>query len=353
MSDSTDDLRYHPIPVGDVLAMDIKDPEFLVDELLVYGSAVIMTGREKSGKGHLSVDLAACIALEEPFCGHGIPHSGRVLYMALEESLRTIRYRFSKRLGKFVDAPIDILPLDGFTDERFKLENPLHLKMLTDLIQANSYVLVILDTLREAHSGRENDSDEMAPLIRPIRDIAHGLGVTMLVTHHQSKGMGQSRGSTAILASFDDEIAFTRSENSSDLAIKGTLRAEGRNLAKHIIHVDFEADTGRWKQGDAAVVMEDPNLRRRILDALDNANAWLTAADLALLVPNVSLKTVQNELSRMMKESPLPFAESGQPKRNNPRKYRSIEQRMDLGKVVNFRHSQDEMPSDWSVINGN
>jgi RecA-family ATPase len=39
--------------------------------------------------------------------------------------------------------------------------------------------LVVLDPLRELHSGREDLSDEMAPIIRPLRQIAHETGVTI------------------------------------------------------------------------------------------------------------------------------------------------------------------------------
>jgi hypothetical protein len=336
----TDETYYHPISIAELDAMNIPDVEFVVEGILADQAAVLLSGREKSGKGFLIVDLACCVATERPFVGMPIRKPGAVLYMSLEESIRTLRQRFRRCLGSVIDAPIDILPLDGYTEERFQLENVIHLQALTDLIRARNYVLVIIDTLREAHTGRENDSDEMAPLVRRIRDIAHGLGVTILVTHHMNKSFGSSRGSTAILASFDDEIAFTRSEERSETTIRGELRAEGRNLAKYITSVAFEPETGRWQAANEPEMTPDPNLRTRILDALDNSGAWLTAQDLDVLIPGVALKTIQNKLSDMRAESPMPFAESGLPKKGSPRKYHSLAQHMDLGNVVDLRRQR-------------
>lgn len=330
---------YHPISVAELDVMDIPDTEFIIQDILADGAAVLLSGREKSGKGHLLIDAAVSIATGQPCFGKAVLKEGPVLYCSIEESPRTLRQRFRRRLNGQLDAPVDILPLDGFTEERFELENPEHLKGLTDLLGAKNYVLVIIDTLREAHSRRENDSDEMAPLVRRIRDIAHGLGVTIVVSHHMNKAYGSSRGSTAILASFDDEIAFTRSEDRSETSIRGELRAEGRNLPKYVTSVSFDADTGRWEATNEPEQLPDPNLRTRILDTLEDSGAWLSARDLDVFLDGVSLKTIQNKLSEMRLETPRPFAESGQPKKNNPRRYHALSQRMDLGVVVDFPHS--------------
>lgn len=336
VSDETNTGYYHPISIAELDAMDIPDTEFIIQDIIADGAAVLLSGREKSGKGHLLIDAAVSVATGQPCFGKAVLKEGPVLYCSLEESPRTLRQRFRRRLDGRVDAPVDILPLDGFTEERFQLENVAHLKAFTELLTTKGYILVIIDTLREAHSGRENDSDEMAPLVRRIRDIAHGLGVTIVVSHHMNKAYGSSRGSTAILASFDDEIAFTRSEDRSDTTIRGELRAEGRNLPKYVTGVVFDAETGRWQATDEVETIADPNLRQRILDVLDNSGQWLSAKDLDIFLDGASLKSIQNRLSEMRNENPPPFAQSGQPRKGNPRKYHSHTARMDLGNLVDF-----------------
>ena len=320
--------------------MDIPDTEFVIQDIVADGAAVLLSGREKSGKGYLLIDIAASIATGQPCFGKAVLKEGPVLYCSLEESPRTLRQRFRRRLSGQLDAPVDILPLDGFTEERFQLENFAHLRAFTDLLTAKNYVLVIIDTLREAHSGRENDSDEMAPLVRRIRDIAHGLGVTIMVSHHMNKAYGSSRGSIAILASFDDELAFTRSEDRTETVICGELRAEGRNLPKYVTSVVFDAETGRWQASDELETVADPNLRTRILDTLERSQTWLSANELDVLIIGVSLKTIQNKLSEMRSEKPMPSAESGQPKKNSPRKYHTLSPPMEMHNVVDFPPSQ-------------
>ncbi len=336
MSEQSAGFKYEPISVSDVLKMDIKPLEWVIDDLLVDGSAVLMSGREKSGKGLTCVDKAVCVATEQPFAGKAIRKPGPVLYLALEENLRTLRARFGVRCAGLAGVQVDILPLDGSHGEAtFNLQNVAHLQALTDLIRERQYVLIIIDTLREAHTGRENDSDEMAPIIRPIRVLAHSLGVTIVVTHHQDKVNGNSRGSTSIRAGFDDELHFSRIDSGGDSKLQAVLKAEGRNLPKYVVHATFDAETARWIPTDAPEIAPDPSVRDRILSTLENCGEWMTAKDLAAVVPNSTLKTIQNTLSDMLKEDPMPFASTENPTKTNPRKYHSLSQRMDLDPPAN------------------
>ena len=98
-------------------------------------------------------------------------------------------------------------------------------------------MLVVLDTLRELHTSQEDRSDEMGPLLRPVRQLAHQTGTTILVNHHQNRG-GTFRGSTAIRAAFDLEWAFTRTDDDDEAGDpKGTLKVEGRHGPRTILKV--------------------------------------------------------------------------------------------------------------------
>ncbi|MBA2469559.1 MAG: AAA family ATPase, partial [Chloroflexia bacterium] len=61
--------KFTPVEIG---AMDFPRPEWLVENLLVAGSAVLFPAREKAGKGLLAIDLACSIALGEPWLGHAV-----------------------------------------------------------------------------------------------------------------------------------------------------------------------------------------------------------------------------------------------------------------------------------------
>src|SRR5215212_9910086 len=98
------------------------------------------------------------------------------------------------------------MPLDGSTGERIELEDPVGMQSLLGMIESLEPRVVVLDPLRELHSGQEDVSDEMAPILRPVRQLAHGTGTTIILNHHQNKA-GGFRGSTAILAACDLEWA--------------------------------------------------------------------------------------------------------------------------------------------------
>lgn len=319
-------MKFTALSVSELMALQFPEVEFVVDGVLVAGSATLLTGREKSGKGLLALDLAASVCLGQPFLGRSVAE-GPVIYCALEEHARTIRSRLSQRLGGRTDLPLYVVRLDGSVeDEAFVLENPESISALTEMILELQPVLVIIDTLREAHSGREDISDDMAPRLRPIRAIAHQLETCIVVTHHASKMSGASRGSTAIRASFDDEIVFTRNEDISDEVMRGTLKAEGRNLPKNLIRIEFDAQTARWSESNAVQPFAEPDLRERILRALEGSGTALSCKDLEHLLQGVKLKTIQNQVPNLIDRGDI--VASGMPRKGAPRTFRLVNPRM-------------------------
>ena len=339
-------MSFTPISVKDLMRLKIEEPEWLVDGVVVAGSATLLSGREKSGKGWLCIDLACSIALGEPWLGRAVLE-GPVIYLALEESARTLRDRIRIRIGNRVDAPLHIVRLDGSTEETFSLENPESISALIALIDEIRPVAVILDTLRESHSGREDSSDDMAPRLRPLRQIAHQLDVTLIVTHHQSKMAGASRGSTAIRASFDDEISFTRNDDQQEKDIRGMLKFEGRNVAKELVYVSFDADRAVWRVTNEPEVFAEPQLRERILDLLDRKSTWMTAKEIADAIPPTKLKTVQNQIASMSREQPLPFVVSGEPRKGNPRRFSSLNRRLEFVPDDSGNDDGNDGNDDW------
>ncbi|MBA3276693.1 MAG: AAA family ATPase [Chloroflexia bacterium] len=164
--------KFTPVEIG---AMDFPRPEWLVENLLVAGSAVLFPAREKAGKGLLAIDLACSIALGEPWLGHAVTE-GSVVYLALEESMGTIWERLSARLAGRLDVPIYVVPCDGSFEQQFQLENVANISDIIEVVEEVEPALLIVDPLREAHTGREDSSDDMAPRLRAIRQLAgiHG-----------------------------------------------------------------------------------------------------------------------------------------------------------------------------------
>lgn len=315
----------------DFMQLKVPPIEYLVDGLLVSGSATLVSAREKAGKGLFLIDLAYCIATGTPFLDRAVME-GPVIYLALEENAATLQRRLQARDKGRGGYPLYLVRADGSVEgQEFRLDREEGIRALLELIADIQPVMVIIDPLREAHSGRENESDEMSPRLRAIRSVSHQTNTAVVVSHHTGKVSGTFRGSTAIRASFDDELQFTREDSDNDSDIRGTLRAEGRNLEKVIEHIAFNAADHRWVVTGAPPIELVPNVRTKILEALDAANEWLDAKAIEALIPGVKLKSVQNTLSTMLRESPRPFAvDSETAQKGRARKYHSLTRRMDI-----------------------
>ncbi|MDP9369203.1 MAG: helicase RepA family protein [Chloroflexota bacterium] len=311
---------FQPLSLDALFALDLAEPDWTVDRLLPLGAAALLSAREKAGKGLLTIDLCACVATGEPFLDRAV-REGTAIYCAAEEHVRDVRARIAARLGHRRDAPLYVLPLDGSTDDRLKLEDPGTMVRLAGMIAAHEPVLIVLDTLRELHDGQEDSSDDMVWRLRPVRQMAHQTNTTILVNHHQNK-LGGFRGSTAIRAAFDLEWAFNRTDGDGDGPATGKLQVEGRHGPRETVHVRL-GDGLRWEPANAVPLLAEPNIRERIIAHLGTTNGAKTAKEIADGL-GAAPKTVQNALAEMAKDEPHPVAIEGAGTKNDPRRYRSL-----------------------------
>lgn len=333
---------FQPLSLTELFSLVLPDVEYVVDELLPLGHACLLSAREKAGKGLLAIDLCASVALGEPFLDRATLE-GPAIYAAAEEQVRDVRARIAARIGDRRNAPLYVLPLDGSTGDRLDLGDPAAMQKLWDMVATTRPVLVVLDVLRELHDRTEDSSDEMGPLLRPLRQLAHETNTALVVTHHQRKA-GGFRGSTAIKAAFDAEWSLSSDAADSDGPPGGMLRVEGRHGPRVTVRIRF-GDGGRWALGTPAVA--DLIAPDRIVLHLDEVNDWRTAREIATETGK-PLKTVQNELSRLRATDPCPIAIAGTGRKGDPTRYRSLAVRMDLDHIENG--SQDPVVAGGPIV---
>ena len=320
MTEPTTLQPFEPLSLEALFAFELPDREHAVDGLLPLGSACLLSGREKSGKGLITLDLCASIALGEPFLGQAV-RQGPAIYCAAEEHIGDIRNRVTDRLGHRRDVPLLILPLDGSTGDRLRLDDPESMQRLWDMVAMLKPVVVVLDPMRELHDRQEDVADEMAPLLRPVRQVAHQRNTSVVVNHHQNRG-GSFRGSTAIRAAFDLEWEFTRTDldgDREDEPPRGRLRIEGRHGPKRTIHMRLGAGL-RWEVAQLVTKPQEPGTRQRILEYLVACGLNRTAVEIAEGIGGAP-HTVQNVLTEMTRETPCPLVVYGTGTRNDPRRY--------------------------------
>jgi len=122
------------------------------------------------------------------------------LYIATED-LPGIRQRVRawRQYHRTMTGSLDILEMPSGID----LAAPTHVDDLLAAMAGIEYSLITLDTLREAHTGDENSSTDMARVNRAIQRIIRETGAAVEVLHHTGVNDGRERGSTALSANCD------------------------------------------------------------------------------------------------------------------------------------------------------
>ena len=70
-----------------------------------------------------------------------------------------------------------------------KLDNPADIADLRETIRVHRPKLLVFDALSGGHDKRENSSDEMLQVVRPLADIARDFGIVVLLIHHVGKAI--------------------------------------------------------------------------------------------------------------------------------------------------------------------
>jgi hypothetical protein len=297
----------------------------MIEHVVPARAASRMGGREKGGKSLMSVDMACSVVLGEPFAGQATT-PGPVALFPLEEYVGDVRQRILTRLGPNFEvatadhAPLYVLPSDDPDAGGFRLETATAIARLRATIEAYGLDLLFIDTLREAHGAKEDSADEMAPVIKPVRRLAHETGCAIVLVHHFNK-QGTSRGSTAIDAAVDHLISFHPAEDAATLA--GTLEIKGRYGPKIELGVRL-GDGLRWEPTAVATVGKIA-ARTAILGALAVAPEPLDAKAL-VEVTGFKEQTVRNVLTALTKERPSPLVPVGDGTRRDPRRFALAEE---------------------------
>jgi hypothetical protein len=224
-----------------------------------------------------------------------------------------------------------VLPVNGFTDDVLRLDDPGSMERLYATIVKHEPVVVVLDPMRELHGLREDVADDMGPLLRPLRQLAHQTNTAVVLNHHMNR-QGSARGSTAIRAAVDQEWAFRRTDGQEDTdsgatkeeGARGVIVIEGRYGPRHTIALRLGAGL-RWEVADPLLVAPGASSASgRVLAFLRSAADWAGADDIAI-ASGYPKKTVQNAIAELLRRRPSPIEVRGSGRKNDPRQFRIID----------------------------
>ena len=183
---------------------NFPDPVFLIENVLIEGTIILLGSYAGKGKTVLALSLARSVCDGFPWLGRfKVSRKGPVL-LVNEESPSSV-------LKVYTTAFEEQDPLYVTHFQEVRIDSATGCAELVEAIREIDPVLVIIDSLIRVHGHDEDASVEMAQVIKHLRGIANG-GVTIVLLHHHNKGTGaleiRARGSSDIPAGVDLELAL-------------------------------------------------------------------------------------------------------------------------------------------------
>jgi len=230
----------------DLSSKDIPPLKWVVKGLLSEGLS-ILAGKAKSGKSWLAMNLALNISMGEPFLGTYPCDNSRVLYLALEDSERRLKYRSSQILES---KGIKEMPDEFYYQISFKKQSDGGLDTLNQILESVADLgLVIIDTMAkfspQGMSGKDS-YNEAYDVLGAIHELTKKYQVGILMLHHLRKNGDSDNpfdlilGSSGLVGVVDSMYVLKKQEDFSDLFVTG------RDLDDAQLRLKFDRESGIW-----------------------------------------------------------------------------------------------------------
>jgi hypothetical protein len=201
----------------DLMARTFAKPTWLVQGLITDGGTGVIATLPKSGKTWAGTEIAMAVATGTRAFGEFQCRKARTFYFYAEDDERAVQARL-RALATSRAMTSEQATADMSLQPRGEYIDVMADEDIADIVASVRWHggadLVVLDPLRDIHSGEEDASGDMANVMKRLRVIGELLGCTVLVVHHNTKSPdrdrpGQNmRGSGAIHGSIDSGIYF-------------------------------------------------------------------------------------------------------------------------------------------------
>ena len=188
-------------------AMPKGAKQFIWEPWLPRGYMTVLAGQAGQGKTGLALEIARHLLLGEQMPdGKQIEKAESIVWCDTESSQGIVLER-SQKWG----LPLNqlIIPLQDPLGD-FRADNREHWSALLDTVNQCKPAMIVVDSLRGAHTKSENDSDQLQVILTRLAGLAREFAVAVLILHHlrkkdrmeKSSGvtLDQLRGSNAISA---------------------------------------------------------------------------------------------------------------------------------------------------------
>lgn len=261
------DNRPTIISLNEVLNLADTPIPWLINDLLIQGGCSLLAAKPKVGKTTLSRCLALAVSRGASFFGKPT-HKSKVLMISLEDKLSEVGRHF-RLLGANNSDNVFVLT-----------QPPKNANFLREIINQNSFGLVIIDTLVLGVQSLVdiNDYLQVSQAIAPYVQIARETNSHLMFSHHLSKkeraGGDQILGSTALFGSVDVVMLLDRQKQRR---VFSTIARYGSDWAPATIELQ--------DSGDITLVEEaDDSIRQQVLFCISSSRKPLTEKEITALV---------------------------------------------------------------------
>ena len=272
---STEPINKTRWTVAELYNEQFLAPKFIVPRILPTGM-ISLAGRPKVGKSWLALQIAHAVGrggstLEQ------VAVSGKVLYLALEDTPRRLKDRCQKQ-GIPREANITIVT------EWKSLDNG----GIADLVAAmhlEGYTLIIIDTFSRA-CGRADqlDNREMNDLLGQLHQAVQSAeAATLMVDHHRKPNylntdpIDDILGSTAKSAVVDAALGLYKQRGKPG----ATLKIAGRDVEEQELALQWDATRFCWQLLGTTEQVTAATIQGELLEALVTLGGQSTVTELA------------------------------------------------------------------------
>jgi len=214
--------------------LNVKPPEFLIDNFLVKKSIAMLAGPVAQRKSIIALNIAHALCTGDPLFGYFNVTGGheRVCYLCPEMGAASFVKRIKQiGLGEYIGKTLFVQTMS---------EKP---TVLDDLDGELPGAVVIVDTITRFIEGDENKSEDMRKFAQKVFRLMNA-GATVVLLHHSKKGSSGSlddglRGSSE-LAAFVDSCWVTELEDPKK-------PYESLSKMRNVKQRDFESDPFKLK----------------------------------------------------------------------------------------------------------
>lgn len=240
----------------DLLQTEFPAPQWQVTGLVTKGGTTVVAGEPKAAvKTWLMLEGSIAIATGTKMLGEFYAEAGTVAIFFAEDHKQSVRNRVRALCAganrTLTRGRLHLQPRGEFIDV---LKDEDLAWIIASARRLPKLDLLVLDPLRDIHSGEEDKSDSMRDVMRRLRMLGEILGCTVWVSHHVRKPSKDSkaarpgtnaRGSSAIHGSVDSGLYVEPGDGNGTDVFVATVTSQvkaARSAGEFTVELEIDDD---------------------------------------------------------------------------------------------------------------